>query len=179
MKLIWLDIETTGLDPETDSILEVAAFEAVLERPFDVRPLYECVLEFRGKNSSPIHPIVLDMHAKNGLWSACATSCVRAGSAQIDLLERIPLDEDKAVLAGSSIHFDAGFLRHHMPQLFERFSHRYYDVSAIKLFAQSLGMPKFKKAEAHRARADVLESIEHARTVAQWFADRGMAASGR
>ena len=57
----------------------------------------------------------------------------------------------------------------HMPRLAARFSHRHYDVSAVKLFCRSLGMPKPPKAEAHRATADVLESIAHARLCAEWL----------
>jgi len=67
------------------------------------------------------------------------------------------------------VHFDHGFLRVHMPKLAARFSHRHYDVSAVKLFCQSLGMPKPPKAEAHRAAADVRESIEHAKACADWL----------
>ena len=168
MKLIWLDLETTGLNPETDAILEVAAFEATLERPFDVRPLYECVLGFPA-SYPPLHPIVQKMHTKNGLFAACAESVVSVKSAEVDLLHRIPRDEDLAVLAGSCIHFDHSFIRAKMPELNARLSHRHYDVSAVSLFARSLGMPKLPKTEAHRAAADILASIGQARAVAQWF----------
>ncbi len=60
-----------------------------------------------------------------------------------------------------------------MPTLAERFSHRYYDVSAVKLFCRSLGMPKPQPAEAHRAMADIQESIAHARQCARWLRTGG------
>jgi oligoribonuclease (3'-5' exoribonuclease) len=75
-----------------------------------------------------------------------------------------------SALAGSSVHFDHGFIKHWWPQLASRFSHRHYDVSAVKLFCESLGMPRLPKAEAHRAREDILESIAHARECVRWLA---------
>ena len=57
-----------------------------------------------------------------------------------------------------------------MPTLDKRLSYRHYDVSAVKLFCQSLGMPKLPKAEAHRAKDDILESIAHAKKCADWLA---------
>ena len=80
----------------------------------------------------------------------------------------IPEHHGKFLLAGSSIHFDLGFLRVHMPKLAAKFSHRLFDVSAIKLFCESLGMPKLPKAEAHRAMVDVEESFAHYKACADW-----------
>ncbi len=78
------------------------------------------------------------------------------------------------MLAGSSIHFDHAFLAVHMPRFAARLSHRHYDVSAIKLFCQSLGADKFPKAEAHRAKDDIAESIAHAKACAEWLYDRDL-----
>lgn len=165
MKLIWLDLETTGLNPETDVILEVAAFEAELTKPFDAHKIYDTVLEFPAAKANSLTPFILGMHTD--LLKACAVSRVTVKNAELDLMRRLP--EREYTLAGSSVHFDHGFIRKHMPTLNKRLSHRHYDVSAVKLFAQSLGMPKFPKAEAHRAAADVMESIAHAKTCAEWF----------
>lgn len=169
MKLIWLDIETTGLNPEIDSILEIAAFEAEMERPFDAVKIYDTVLVWplASMASLVMDSFVRDMHTKNGLLEACARSNVTTNDAQTDLCRRLP--EKEYVLAGSSAHFDHSFIHKHMPILNARFSHRHYDVSAVKLFAQSLGMKPFPKAGAHRAAADCLESIAHAKAVAEWF----------
>ena len=166
MKLIWLDLETTGLNPETDAILEVAAFEATLEKPFDVTKIYECVLSLPPNIR---REDVWDVHTTTGLLDNCIESIVTARSAELDLLRRISDDADKAVLAGSSIHFDHSFIRRYMPELNARLSHRHYDVSAVSMFARSLGMPRLPKTEAHRAAQDVLNSIAQAKAVAEWF----------
>ena len=175
MKLIWLDLETTGLNPETDAILEVAAFEATLEKPFDVRKVYDTVLcwPLASMPSLLMDPFVRNMHTKNGLLDACGVSLVTVKSAELDLLRLIPVtankDDDAVVLAGSSIHFDHSFITRHMPELNKRFSHRHYDVSAVSMFARSLGMPRLPKTEAHRAAQDCLNSIAQAKAVAEWF----------
>jgi oligoribonuclease len=169
MKLLWLDLETTGLDPNEDEILEIAVYEADHMTPFDVRPLYHAVLALHP--ARPMNELVFDMHTRNGLREECYRSEVSVSSVQVALLNLVPAETDRKllpVLAGSSIHFDLGFLRVHTPEFAARLSHRLYDVSAVKLFCESIGMPPLPKAEAHRSQADVLESIDHAQRCAAW-----------
>jgi oligoribonuclease len=176
MKLVWLDLETEGLTASSCAILEIAVSIADLAAPFDAVPAYHAVLQMdpitiRALQAS--NPYVHEMHTKSGLFAACAASRVYLPEVKRALMGIIPVVEDRdemPTLAGSSVHFDHGFLRHWMPQLSERLSHRHYDVSAVKLFCQSLGMPKPPKAEAHRAKDDVLESIRHAEECASWLA---------
>jgi oligoribonuclease len=175
--LVWLDLETTGLDPRKDSILEVAVALARFESPFDVDfdgvIKGSWVLGFPRAAWVDLSPFIVDMHTKNRLLEECAASShgVRGLEQMIlSLLEPIGTGKDAPVLAGSSVHFDHEFLKVHMPTLAARLSHRHYDVSAIKLFCQSLGMHSLPKAEAHRAEADIGESIAHARLCARWLA---------
>ena len=167
MKLLWLDVETTGLDPTKDVLLELAFAVTDLEEPFDIGSVYNPVLKFT--DVAGLSPFILDMHTKNGLLAECAQSVVTLADVEEWMLAVVPEAEDKPVLAGSTIHFDHGFLKAHLPRLAARLSHRHYDVSAVKLFCQSLGMPKPPKAEAHRAAADVRESIAHAQMCAEWL----------
>lgn len=173
MKLFWLDLETTGLDPINNYPLEIVVYEAELETPFDVKKIYGAVFRYSGPTIYT-DKFVREMHTNNGLWLECMNSKIEPYQAEEELLKIVPEAPDReslSVLAGSSIHFDHEFLKNHMPTLAKRFSHRHYDVSAVMLFARSMGMPKLPKAEAHRAEADVLESIVNARKCAEWFAE--------
>jgi oligoribonuclease len=170
MKLLWLDLETTGLDPRDCKVLEIAVMRADISEPFSALPLYSAVIQ-----SPPylaLSSFIRDMHTKNGLLMECAApGAVRIEEAEAALLDLVPEAASRSempVLAGSSIHFDHEFLKVHMPTFEKRLSHRHYDVSAVKLFCESIGMPKLPKAEAHRAQADVLESIAHAQKCADW-----------
>ena len=176
MRIYWIDLETTGLDPQKDQILEMAIAESTLEDPLNTKVIFDRV--FALPSFAELSPFIVDMHTKNGLLADCAKAEQFAIDVEAELLELIPAAEgineetgrpDLHALAGNSVHFDLGFLRAHLPKFAKRFSHRLYDVSAVGLFCRSLGMPKFKKAEAHRAAADVAESIEMARSCAQWL----------
>ena len=171
MQLVWIDLETSGLRPDHDVVLEIAVSLADLSSPFDARPAYHAVLYARPAKT--LDPKVLEMHTKNGLFAECACPGARSDFDRIEeeLLALVPEVDDpneKPVLAGSSVHFDHEFLKAEFPKFAARLSHRHYDVSAVKLFCRSLGMPKLPRAEAHRAKDDVLESIAHARLCAVW-----------
>jgi oligoribonuclease len=186
MKILWWDCETTGLDPRKDDVLEVAWAVADLYRPFG----FETILTSELVNyrwCSWAWPVtVQDMHKKSGLLKA-----LHADEADLKYLPEVengilhalgmlhggeladPLPtEERPVLGGASVGtFDLQFIRNVMPRLGARLSHRVYDVSAVKLFCRSLGMPKLPKGEAHRAAADVLEAVDHARRCATWLTE--------
>ena len=201
MQLIWIDLETSGLSSREDIILEVAVLFASLEDPFPLSApsagsrWAERLNPFRWTLnvdsdtlrhlSQTMHPKVIEMHTKSGLLDECAVSQWSLRDVEMQLLDCIPEAEpsddphdpnkNKPVLAGDSVHFDLGFIRAHMPTLAKRLSHRVYDVSAIKLFCRSLGMPKIERTidPVHRAAVDVVRSIEHAKHCAEWLKNQG------
>ena len=160
MKLLWLDLKTTGLDPTRGKILEVAAAVADLQTPFDLQPtylgvsagsppdaIYSRVCSFAKWEHWLMDDYVRSMHTKNGLLVECERASSTAAIIEGDLLSMLPEPgtydrENTPTLAGSSVHFDHAWLRVHMPTFAARLSHRHYDVSAVKLFCQSLGMTK-------------------------------------
>ncbi len=166
-RLIWLDLETTGLSPHEDAILEVAFIVADLSAPFTALQTFSAPLYY----TRPVEEhdeVIQQMHTKNHLFEACARSTHTLGAVMVELLKWLPQD-DKAILAGSSVHFDRYFLRMYAPALSRRFSHKLYDVSAIKLFCESLGMPSPPKVSAHRALPDIKASIALAEQCANWL----------
>jgi oligoribonuclease len=174
MRLIYLDLETTGLDPVKGKILEVAAAVADLSAPFDLGAFLTRVLPLAESEYGLMDDYVRNMHTKNGLLVECVQSTAKLADVEQELLDLLPTPgtyerEDTPTLAGSSIHFDHAWLKVHMPTFAKRVSHRHYDVSAVKLFCRSLGMTKPPVAEAHRAEPDVRESVAHAKLCAQWL----------
>jgi oligoribonuclease (3'-5' exoribonuclease) len=197
MLLIWLDTETADLDPLKHAVLELAVGIADLAAPFDLKTMDRFVLRYTdshtygmlcGEPGSEIAGLGMDngpcaacnfslearaMHEKSGLLAECARSPTTMGEVEAHLLTLIEGEpergDDKPTLAGSTVHFDRGFLRVAAPRFTARLSHRHYDVSAVKLFCESLGMPRIPKAQAHRALEDVAESVDHAQRCVLWL----------
>lgn len=204
MRLIWLDCETSGLDPSKHAILELAVGFASLSDPFRLKTMDRFVLRFDDAHTygaqcaqrdrptdaavrqwaigslsdgpcpaCDFAPEARAMHAKSGLLAECGRAMTTMGEVEDYLLTLVHGEpergDDKPTLAGSTVHFDLGFLRAHAPRFAARLSHRCYDVSAVKLFCESLGMPRIPKAQAHRATADILESAQHAERCVEWL----------
>lgn len=165
--LVWVDIETTGLLIQRDLILEIAASTSKLSDPFNVTSVYHAVASYKFNDPyGRIDPYVVKMHTDSGLWEDCRRSETSFYEMLQGFKKSLPA---KSILAGASVHFDRDFLVTGDPTLRDYFSHRFYDVSAIKLFCRSMGMPELTKNEAHRAEEDVREDVSHAQKCAEWI----------
>jgi oligoribonuclease len=194
MRLLWLDMETTGLDPNHCLPLEIVVATADLHDPFNIEFVYDTPIWFaphpykaheRGWSETSVNiaerrwvdlnPLYANIHLENGLLHECERHGKPPHVVDQELVKTFPLEGDgdgQYVLAGSSVHFDHAFIRVHFPRLNERLGHRHYDVSALKLFCESMGMPTLEKAGVHRARADIIESVNHAKECAAWLSGR-------
>lgn len=134
MKLFWLDIETTGLDPEQDDVLEVGWVVTNGLEPIDAgaRVLFHPLARrAEGDEELPINKHVREMHQKNQLWLECArsgwTSPHSIGPWLCEVFDK-HFPNDKPTPAGRNVHFDISFMP---PAVRARLSHRHFDVTTI------------------------------------------------
>ena len=174
--LNWFDIETTGLDPEIDHILEVGCI-ITDNKLNEVERLALCVLpEPRGCVAAPTiddlieisSSFVRDMHTKSGLWDDLRNGgCLPLSEVQGCMTAIVVKHSggEKHLLCGNSVHFDRAWLRKYMPDLEVLFHYRNFDVSTLKeahrLFAPAGEL--FPKSGGHRVLVDLEASIAELR----------------
>ena len=157
-KLLWIDLEMTGLDPAKCRILEVAAiatdwnfqelatYQSVIHQPNRVlRKADEWVQENMAE--------LLDKSRESERSEA------RVTEELLDFIRKNFGEKADVVLAGNSIHQDRRFIRRYWPEIDSRLHYRMLDVSSYKLVAQGLKKREFKKESAHRALEDIRDSI--------------------
>jgi oligoribonuclease len=161
--LIWIDLEMTGLLPDSDLIIEIATI--VTDKQLTVLaegPVYAV------HQSAAVLAAMDDwnrnQHGKSGLAARVLASEVDAAAAEQGTLQflRQWVDAKRSPMCGNSICQDRRFLARHMPELETFFHYRNLDVSTLKELAQRWA-PKvaegFRKASTHLALDDVRESI--------------------
>jgi len=164
-RIIWLDIETTGLDPAKDLILEMAWTVTSTDDPFTLKyARHSHVVKRSQEELWRMDTFVHNMHERSELLIDVESATLSEASV-LESLEQT-IGDDMPMLAGSSVHFDRSFLP---PRLSKKLYHRHLDISAIKIFCEFLGMERLPKAEAYRALADIDESIDHAMRCASWI----------
>ena len=160
-KLLWVDLEMTGLEPDRDKILEVAAIATDME--LNEIAKYEAVVkvdenlmksrmvgDFWEKNSKSRDDLIAQN--KDGKPTA---------EVEKELIDFIDKYFGKTIyLAGNSIHQDRKFIEREMPELDKKLHYRMLDVSAWKIYFENALNKKFTKPENHRALDDINGSIE-------------------
>lgn len=158
-KLLWIDLEMTGLDPLKDVILEVAA--EVTDFDFKTLASYEAVIKHSDEILDNMNDWSKDQHAKSGLIERIKTE----GRTENDVIHelvgfiRAQFNEEPAVLAGNSIHNDRGFIKQWWPEVEDLLHYRMLDVSSYKIIMQTKYGIDFKKKDVHRAFDDIQASI--------------------
>ncbi|QKT06901.1 oligoribonuclease [Gordonia sp. X0973] len=167
-KLVWIDCEMTGLDTTSDKLIEIAA----LVTDGDLNILGEgvdIVIHADDEALDNMPDVVTKMHASSGLTEEVRASTVTIEEAQQQVLDylRKHTSAGQVPLAGNSIATDRAFLARDMPELNEYLHYRMVDVSSIKELCRRwypkiyFGQPP--KGLAHRALADIRESIQELR----------------
>ena len=167
--LVWMDLEMTGLDHTTDTILEIATLitddqlAIVAEGPDLVVHQPPDVLE-------RMDDFVRDMHQRSGLLEAIAVSELSledAGAQTLAFIKEHVPEERSVPLCGNSIGTDRRFLARWLPEIEEYLHYRSVDVSTIKELARRWYPDRVRKAPSkqgdHRAMGDILESLDELR----------------
>ena len=163
--LAWIDLEMTGLDPQRDVILEIAALVTdddltiVAEGP-------DLVVHQPAEALAAMEKVVVKMHDESGLTRAVEASTVsleEAGAAVLDFLRQHLPTAGTVPLCGNSIATDRSFLARHLPELDAWFHYRSVDVSTIKELCRRWYPDVYAaapvKAGHHRALDDIRESV--------------------
>ncbi|MBA3419958.1 MAG: oligoribonuclease [Geodermatophilaceae bacterium] len=168
-KLVWIDCEMTGLDLRQDKIIEIAALVTdselnVLGEGVDI------VIQAADSDLDGMIDVVAAMHRESGLTEEVRRSTVTLVEAEEQVLSYIRShvpDRRAAPLCGNSIATDRGFIARDMADLDDFLHYRMVDVSSIKELSRRwyprVYFAQPAKGLAHRALADVRESIQELR----------------
>jgi oligoribonuclease len=159
-KLLWVDLETTGLDERSCAILEVAT--VITTQDLEVIDSMSCVVNQLTQTLTGMNEWCKNQHTKSGLVDEVKMSFITVDKADEILAEFVTKHIGKdVVLYGNTITFDQRFIKAHMPKTTALLHYRTVDVTAFKrYFTDRYGIEEYKKKETHRALPDIMESIE-------------------
>lgn len=172
-RLIWLDMEMSGLDPERERIIEVAIvitdqhLETVAEAPIWVVHQPAEILDNMDEWNK-------NTHGKSGLIDRVRASTQNEQQVEDQIIAFLEQHVEKGVspLCGNSVHQDRRFIVKYMPRLDAYLHYRLLDVSVLKELCKRWRpevYAKFTKQGKHEALADVYESIDELKFYREHF----------
>ncbi len=162
--LVWVDMEMSGLDPNTCRILEVA----VVVTDSSLKTVSDGMVLVLHQDDSHLKTMDLwnqTTHKKTGLIERVKSSSINEQEAEQKIIEFLKpfAAMRKSPLCGNSVHQDRRFMRKYMPMFESFFHYRNLDVSTLKELCKRWRpqlVKGFQKRGAHTALADILESID-------------------
>ncbi len=172
-RLIWIDLEMTGLDTDNDSIIEIAT--VVTDAQLNVLA--------EGPEFAIVHPVETleamdewnrNQHRRSGLWQRVIDGNVTMGQAEAQTIAFLQewIKAGASPMCGNSICQDRRFLHRQMPRLEKYFHYRNLDVSTIKELARRWApqvLAGVSKTGSHTALSDVHDSIAELRHYRQFM----------
>jgi len=162
--LVWIDLEMTGLYPDTDRIIEIAVVvtDAQLGNRIE-GPVF--AVHQSDATLDAMDAWNKGTHGRSGLIDRVKASAVDEAQAEAQVIEFLKgfVSKNTSPMCGNSICQDRRFLANYMPKLEAFFHYRNLDVSTLKELAKRWKpeiLAGFKKAQAHTALADIHESID-------------------
>ena len=168
-KLLWIDLEMTGLDPQEHVIIEVAA--EVTDFNFVTLASYESLVQQPESKLTAMNEWAQKQHDASGL-----TGRVRKdGKPERDVVHELvgfiqaQFGDEPAILAGNSIHNDRIFIRQWWPEVEALLHYRMLDVSSWKIYMQGRYGVEYQKKDVHLAYDDIQASIAELQYYLEWF----------
>jgi len=171
--LIWIDLEMTGLNPDTDRIIEIATI--ITNRNLEILeegPVY--AIHQSEKTLAKMDEWNTKQHGRTGLTDRVRASTFKEAEAEAITLEFLMkwVPGNKSPMCGNSICQDRRFLYRYMPTLEQYFHYRNLDVSTVKELAKHWKpniVKQFKKKSLHLAMEDIKESIDELKHYRETF----------
>lgn len=167
-RMVWIDLEMTGLNPQVEEIVEVACIVTEADLT-ELDAGISLVVKPSDSSLAAMDPYVRTMHTESGLLKAIplGIDLAEAERQVLAYVQKHVPEPGKAHLAGSSVYVDRGFLARYMPSIDAHLHYRLIDVSTIKELVRRwyprvyFAMPE--KNGNHRALGDIRESIAELR----------------
>ena len=182
--LLWLDLETTGLDPAQNRILEVGAILTNSDLR-EIASYHEILYCPRERIDALItSDYVHEMHVDNGLLAACTAATATLPDVTAGLLELLGYvpQARPVTLAGSGVsHFDLLWLREWMPRVAEALTYYTVDIGVVRRYLRNVvGLPEpDREPIPHRALADARLHLDEARAYRDLLRESHDIANGR
>lgn len=168
-RLVWVDLETTGLDPSRERILEIAV--VITDGDLEVKAERHIILHQHGAVLDSMDAWCKEHHTASGLLALSGHSRLHETDASVILLSflRTHALEGQSPLCGNSVHFDRGFLATHLPAVNKYLHYRNLDVSTVKELVRRwypdvyASRPGADSQSPHRAMLDIQNSITELR----------------